>query len=179
MNVPYLPEILLMCALAVLVGMPYLFYVRWYVPRRQGLAMQKARITIERLRREEAAGIPPNPADYHYAISFDSERLTVTDLRSQKHGATVIFWSDIRHATAFKRDLFNIDCICLHLVCADGTGVELNEEMAGWSRLMDALQTYLPGCKPHSDWYATVAFPAFAPNPTEIYLRASEERKPA
>lgn len=168
----HLSEILLVCLLAVLVGVPYIFYLRWYVPRRDRLGLEKARARGERLRQEEAAGLPPNPADYRYAIAFDSQGFAVTDLRSQKQDAVARFWSDVCRVTAFKRDLFVVDCICLHLGGADGTGVELNEEMAGWNRLMDALPTQLPGCKPRSEWYSAVAFPAFAVNPTEIYSRA-------
>jgi hypothetical protein len=169
----HLPEILLICLLAVLFGVPYIFYLRWYVPRRHRLGLEKARAKVERLRREEAAGVPPNPADYHYAIAFDSHGFTVTDLRRQKREAVPMSWSDVCRVTAFKRDLFAVDCICLHFGGDDGTGVELNEEMAGWNRLMGALPALLPGCKPHSEWFFAVAFPAFAANPTEIYSRAA------
>lgn len=175
MNAPYLPEILVISALVVLVGVPFLLYVRSHLSRLQKLAMQKTRAKVERLRREEKTGVPPNPEDYHYAISFDSKMLTVTDLRGQKHRAQVISWSAIRQAMVFKRDLFSMDCICLRISCADGTGVELNEEMTGWNRLIDALPTYLSSCLPHSEWYSAVAFPAFAPNSVEIYVRATTQ----
>jgi len=168
----HLPEILLLCFLAVLVVVPYIAYLRWYVPRRDRLALEKARARVERLRREEAAGVPPKPADYHYAIAFDSQGFTVTELQSQKQKAVARSWSGVCMVTAFKRDLFTVDRICLHLGGADGAGVELDEEMAGWNRLVEALPTLLPGCKPSSEWFANVAFPAFAANPTEIYLRA-------
>src|SRR6266446_1595761 len=169
----HIPEVLLIGLLAVLVGVPYIFYLRWYVPRRDQRALEKARAKVERLQREEAAGVPPNPADYHFAITFDSEGFTVTDLRSQNQEVAAGSWSGVCRATAFKRDLFAVDCICLHLGGADGTGIELDEEMAGWNRLMEALQTQLPGCKPYLEWFSAVAFPAFAANPTEIYLRAA------
>lgn len=175
MNAPRFPEMLVICALAAVVGVLYLLYTRRHLPHFQKLAMQKARAKVERLQREEKVGVPPNPVDYHYAISFDSKMLTVTDIRSQKRGAQVIPWSDIRQATVFKRDLFSIDCICLRISCADGTGVELNEEMAGWNRLIHALPKCLPGCLPYSEWYSSAAFPAFAPNPAEIYVRSTTQ----
>jgi len=169
----HLPEILLVCLLAVLVGVPYILYLRWYVPRQHRLGLERARREVERLRREEAAGVPPSAADYHYAITFDSLGFTVRDLRSHKHEAVGRPWADVCRATAFKRDLFTVDCICLRLGLADGTGVELNEEMAGWNRLMDALPVLLPGCRPHSEWASSVAFPAFATNLAEVYSRAT------
>jgi hypothetical protein len=76
-------------------------------------------------------------------------------------------WAEVHRATAFKRDLFTVDCICLLFARLDDTGLELGEEMAGWRSFVAALPLHLPGC--HDDWFSTVAFPAFAPNPTEIY----------
>jgi hypothetical protein len=151
-----------------------LFCLRWYVPRRDRQAMEKAQAKVERLLREAAAGVPPNPSDYRHAITFDSLGFTVMDLRSQKQEAATRAWSGACLVTAFKRDLFAVDCICLQLAGADGTGVELNEEMAGWNRLLDALPTQLPGCKPRSEWYSAVALPAFAANQTQIYSRATD-----
>lgn len=171
-------EISLVCLLAILGGLAYIFYLRWYVPRRERLAMERALEKAERLRREEAAGQPPNPADYHYAIAFDSQGFTVTNLRSPGQEVVAKSWSNIRLVTAFKRDLFAVDCICLRLDGTDGVGVELNEEMAGWNRLVEALPMTLPGCKPHPEWFMAVAFPAFAANPTEIYSRNPANSSP-
>lgn len=173
MNAPHTPEIVVIGALVVVGGVLCLLYARRCLPRFQKSAMQKARTEVERLRREEEACVPPNPVDYHDAISFNSEMLTVTDIRSQKRKAQVVSWFDIHQATVFKRDLFSIDCICLLIRCADGTEVELNEEMGGWNRLVNALPKYLPGCLPYSEWYSATAFPAFAPNPAEIYVRST------
>jgi hypothetical protein len=166
-------EILLVSLLTVLVGVPYVFYLRWYVPRQDRLGFEKAEAEFERRRREEEAGIPPSPADYNYAIAFDSQGLTVTNIRGKKPEAIARSWSSICVVTAFKRDEFTVDCICLYLGDADGLGVELDEEMAGWNRFVEALPMHLPGCKPHLEWFSAVAFPAFAPNPTEVYSRSS------
>src|SRR6266478_4113383 len=106
----HVQEILLVCLLAVLVGLPYILYLRWYVPRRDRLSLETARAKIDRLRREEAAGVPPSPTDYHYAIAFDTQGFTVTDLRSQKHRVMNMSWSNVCRATAFKRDFFTVDC---------------------------------------------------------------------
>ena len=166
---PYLLDILFACFLAVVIGAPYFIYLRWYVPRRDRLEMAKSQSKMERIRREEAFGVQPSPAEYHYAISFDSEGFSVKNLRSQKQEHVTKPWGGIRLVTAFKRDLSAVDCICLHLDSADGTGVELDEEMAGWDRLLDALPACLPGCKPRSEWYVSVVLPPFDSNVTEIY----------
>lgn len=169
----YIPEILLVCLLTILVGGVYVLDLRWWRPRLDRLATEEARLHVERLRREEAAGVPPSPTDYHHAISVDALGFTVTDLRGEKHETVTKRWADVCRGTAFKRDLFAVDCICLHLGLADDTGVELDEEMAGWNRFMEALPIHLPGCKPYSEWYSSVAFPAFSTNMTEIYSRAT------
>jgi hypothetical protein len=59
---------------------------------------------------------------------------------------------------------------------ADGTGIELDEEMAGWTSLTESLPRHLPGCKPWAEWFMTVAFPAFDTNAAEIYVRAAMRR---
>lgn len=174
MTGPYLLGVLFACFLVVLLGAPYFIYLRWYVPRRERLErleLAKSQVKMERIGREDAFGVPPSPDDYHYAISFDSESFTVKNLRSQKQEHVVRAWAGIRQVAVFKRDLFTVDCICLHLDGIDGAGVELDEQMAGWDRLLDALPTLLPGCKPRSMWYAAVVLPPFDPNLTEIYRR--------
>lgn len=156
-----------LCLLGVLLCVFVHFYNRWHHAR----GMRRAHENIERLRREEEAGIPPSPSDYHHAISFDAEGVTVANLRSRTDKPSLIRWPDISRATVFKRDHWSTDCICLFLARDDGLGVELNEEMAKWRTFVGALPNYLQGCLPPDEWFATVALPAFEPNPTEIYLR--------
>ena len=148
----------------VLGGVLFFVYQRWYLLRR-------GRQTAERLRREEDASLPPSPSDYRFAISFDAAGVTVRDLRRRVRppASQSMPWAEVHRATAFKRDLWAVDCICLFLTRADNIGLELDEEMAGWRRMVAALPAHLPGCR--EDWFSVVAFPAFAPNPTEIYCR--------
>jgi hypothetical protein len=142
----------------------YFAYRHWYLPRRSWR-------DVERLRREGEAGVPPSPRDYHYAISFDSTGFTVVDLRGERQESVSMRWAEVRRATAFKRDLFAIDCICLFLARAGDTGIEVDEEMARWRSFVEALPHHLTGCKPSSEWYGTVAFPAFVQNEIHIYER--------
>jgi len=126
---------------------------------------------VDRLDREEAAGAPPSSRDYHYAISYDSEGVSVANLRDTPRSAESIRWAEICQATAFKRDLFTVDQLCLFLERPDETGIELNENMARWTSFVEALPEHLPGCRPWSEWFAKVAFPAFVPNTHRIYDR--------
>jgi hypothetical protein len=104
-------------------------------------------------------------------ISFDSVGFTVTDIRSKSQDTARMKWGEVVTAKVFKRDLFAVDCICLFLARADDTGIELNDEMDGWSALCDALPKCLPNCKSFDAWFWDVAIPAFEPNLRTIFDR--------
>jgi hypothetical protein len=80
-------------------------------------------------------------------------------------------WKEIAKVTAFKRDFFSVDCICLNLAKSDETNLEVREEMNGWKKFIEDLSNFLSGCKPPSEWVFQVSYPAFKPNVTEIFLR--------
>jgi hypothetical protein len=109
------------------------------------------------------------PKIYSFEILFDSTGFTVASLKTPAEKLNRIEWEKIRHVIAFKRDFFNIDCICLLFTLSDETSVELDEDMKGWLELMEAIPNYLSGCKPLDKWFFDVAVPAFATNPIEIY----------
>ncbi len=89
-------------------------------------------------------------------------------------------WQEITGVTAYKRDFFSYDQICLFLDRSDNTGVEVTEETNQWHPFIESLHTHLPGCKPSENWYANVMQPAFAENLTEIFVRntANPEKEP-
>jgi hypothetical protein len=105
------------------------------------------------------------------SIRFDSEAITVTDLRTPEEKSVRIVWDDIVRLTLYKADLFSVDLICLHIKLRDDREFEVDEDMIGWSDLIDALPRQLPGCKQWEQWFQDVAHLAFASNPTEIYRR--------
>lgn len=143
----------------------FLAYRNWYLPLR-------AWLRAERLRREEALDVPPSPRDYQYSITFDAEGFTVVDIRGRGHESATMQWIEVQRAVAFKRDLFTVDCICVSFARADGTTIEVNEEMARWRRFVESIPEHLPDCKPWSDWFSIVAFPPFAPSETVLYERS-------
>jgi len=79
-------------------------------------------------------------------------------------------WKEISKAIAHKRDCWATDLICISFYCQDG-GFGIDEEMRGWKSLIEQLPRYLPGCKPESEWWLAVAFPAFVENALLIYGR--------
>ena len=111
------------------------------------------------------------------SISFDASSIAVVDLSKPEGNVFSLRWTDIERITVFKRDIFTVDLICLCADFAGDKGLELDEDMPGWNALIDVLPKQLPGCKRREDWFSTVAYPPFAPNPTEIYRRESAQSK--
>jgi len=114
---------------------------------------------------------PSKPIDHHFGITFDPTEVVMAPLKKASEEAVSIPWNKISRILVFKRDLFTVDCICLLIATEDGPAYELNEEMKGWRSFIEALPEHIPGCKPWTDWFQSVAFPAFATNETEIYLK--------
>jgi hypothetical protein len=79
-------------------------------------------------------------------------------------------WRDVNRVTAYKRDLYVTDLICLAISTAE-TAIEINEEMQGWQSLMETLPGYLPGMPEQPRWFDTVARPPFATNVTKLFSR--------
>lgn len=102
-------------------------------------------------------------------ISHDREGLK---LRSLSSGPVVwsFAWSDVRRATAHKRDLISTDLVCLEFDLATQS-FEVNEEMAGWQSLVDLLGQYLEGAQSYSKWWPEVVQPAFHPCRVLVFER--------
>lgn len=124
------------------------------------------------LRRIEKGEIKPRVFDD--SIVWDSDAFYVKNVRSGQD-TTRLGWAEVTQVTAFKRDLWATDLICLFLSKADDTGIEVHEEMNEWSKFLDDLPRHLDGCKPPADWIWNVAAPAFAPNVTEIFSKAQQQ----
>ncbi len=133
--------------------------------------------TVKKLVADVKAGKKPTPRDYKFEIIFDSTDFTILSLKNIRTAPVLMKWNEVQKITAFKRDLFSVDQICLFISRADETGLELDEEMKGWSEFTESLPRFLSTCKPLEDWIWKVAHPAFAANPTEIYNRTIVEPK--
>jgi len=128
--------------------------------------------TVKKLLCDIKKGKPQKPRNYDFEITFDSNNISVRPLKYKSTEQVSVTWMKIKRATAFKRDLFTVDCICLLFETVDQMTLELNEDMKGWNALTESMPNHLPGCKPLSDWIFQVATPAFETNPTEIFSRS-------
>ena len=105
-------------------------------------------------------------------VSVSSEGIGLEWLTlEEESGSRTLRWEEIASVTAYKRDLYTYDMICLLCTFSDGLQFEFNEEMPSWQSLMEALPQHLPGCPVFADWWHPVAVPAFATNETVLFQR--------
>ena len=107
---------------------------------------------------------------YDYSIVFDSEGFHVLNDKTGETSPRVV-WIKVIRVSAFKRDLFSIDCVCIFFVESDERGLEVHEEMNDWIEFVESLPVHLPGCKPAEAWLQDITIPAFATNLTELFSR--------
>jgi hypothetical protein len=109
------------------------------------------------------------------SIFSDSEGLT--RLITYKDGSVVeeaMKWCDVVNVSAFKRDLFAYDLVCL--LFEDATKrFEVSEENVEFPRLVNMLPSYLPGTLDKEEWCEKVYLPAFKTNWTTIYSRTNTD----
>ncbi|BCU75920.1 hypothetical protein [Luteolibacter sp. LG18] len=79
-----------------------------------------------------------------------------------------IGWNELLTVTAFKRDLALFDLICLGIRTVDGL-IEIDEEDPLWEDWIAKATEMLPGMVPWSEWFTSVAFPAFTTNERVIF----------
>lgn len=113
------------------------------------------------------------PKEKHQILIY-SDRFEITLLGDSALPANTVAWSSIIEATAFKIDLFAYDQVCISFRLDDSSETEVDEEMKGWSELIDLLPVYLPGAPSWEDWFMEITVPAFQTNPVCLFLRESQ-----
>ena len=82
-------------------------------------------------------------------------------------------WAEVQRLTAYKKDLFAIDEICLDIDYRDER-ITITEELPGWSLFVATCRAVFPSIP--KDWEFTIAHPAFAPNVTTLFERKEDGR---
>lgn len=116
---------------------------------------------------------PPSRTDWKSAIALNAGGFTLDPLTDSSAPPISVQWESVAAATAFKRDLFSTDRVCIEFRLIPGSCVEVHEEMKGWSEFCDALPAHLPGAPAWTDWFMEITTPAFALNPTLLFPRES------
>jgi hypothetical protein len=63
-----------------------------------------------------------------------------------------VMWRDVRRLDAYKRDIYVGDFLCLAILTDGGRVFEINEESPGWKEASDAIEQFLPGSLPYTEW---------------------------
>jgi hypothetical protein len=129
----------------------------------------QARRTVEKILKSKNKIDPRALEDpKHGRVAGDAECLRVSDA---KGSYSELRWSDVEEVHAYKRDLFTTDLICLAFKrCEKEEYFEIHEEMAGYHDLLEVLPSHLAGFT--SEWFVSVAVPAFEANHQVIWKRS-------
>lgn len=125
---------------------------------------------IEQLRAGETPDIFER-TEWDHEISLGSNGFAIIPLSDSSESPISLEWDSVIQATAFKRDLFSTDRVCIAFRLTDESEVEVHEEMKGWTDLCDALPNHLPGAPSWTDWFMQITTPAFELNPTPLFSR--------
>jgi hypothetical protein len=108
------------------------------------------------------------PSPLFLTLSHDGFNIT----KRTTNETLKVEWKKISRIVAFKRDLFTYDCVCVLFETLDGKGIEIDEQMDGFTQLMEEAPKYCVGCKTFHEWYMNITTPAFATNLTELYKQS-------
>lgn len=78
-------------------------------------------------------------------------------------------WKEIVKITAFKRDLFTTDLICMQMTKDERNFIEVNEEMNGFEEFNEAILKFFFGID--ENWQTSIASPPFATNFKTLWLK--------
>ncbi len=111
-----------------------------------------------------------------YKIHCDDKEYLRIERRNihGEHGLRILPWNKINLVWVYKRDLFVIDLICMWVVTSKTAGLEINEDMEGWDKLLKILPERLPGI--NNEWWSDVAFPTFETNSSMVYRNADADQ---
>jgi hypothetical protein len=112
------------------------------------------------------------PRDYKFETKQNDLGFSVQAIAQPMAVPDALQWTEVSRVSAYKRDLFRVDLICLLFSRSERRGIEVDEEMKGWRDFVEALPKRLPRCKKRAEWLLPIATPAFAINPMEIYSRS-------
>jgi hypothetical protein len=132
----------------------------------------RTRRKVEKIMRDIREG-KSKPPCFDRTILFDDAGFGVRSENALDQAAHMP-WGEVAWVTAYKRDLFSTDLICVFLSRTDGTGLEVHEEMNNWMDFIFSLPKHLRGCKGAESWFQDIAVPAFEPKVTELFSRSTE-----
>lgn len=130
--------------------------------------------SVERFIRQIEAGERPDiPAQTNYDLDLvlTDDGFEIRALKGQTADIVSVAWERVTEASAYKRDLWSTDQICIAFTMNDDTFIEIHEEMRGFCELCERLPRALPGALAFGSWYQDITVPAFEPCLTRLFTR--------
>ena len=83
--------------------------------------------------------------DTVYELSWDDSAVGLHWRTMENETGSISFqWSSVSAVDTYKRDYFQVDCICLAFETPTGW-IEVNEDMKGWGEFLKAVESSLDG----------------------------------
>ncbi|HCN29942.1 MAG TPA: hypothetical protein DIT64_14610 [Verrucomicrobiales bacterium] len=130
--------------------------------------------SVERFIRQIEAGERPEiPArtNYDHDLVLTDNGFEIRALKEQTADVVSVAWECVTEASAYKRDLWSTDQICIAFTMDNETFIEIHEEMRGFCDLCERLPAVLPGALAFGSWYQEITVPAFEPCLTRLFTR--------
>jgi hypothetical protein len=134
---------------------------------------------MEKLIRQIEAGKRPEipvRTNYDHDLVLTEIGFEIRSLKKQPPDFVSVVWAHITEASAYKRDLFSHDQVCIEFTIDDETSIEIHEEMRGFCDLCERIPAVLPGALVFSSWYMKITTPAFEPCLTRLFTRDAPPR---
>jgi hypothetical protein len=145
----------------------FLILITWHYLNSPGRKIARC---IEQIRDGKMPTLPTR-SHWKNEIIFDSNGFWVAALIDSREPRVAVKWDAVVATTAFKRDLFSTDRVCIEFRLMNDSCLEVHEEMKGWTEFCDTLPDHLPGALAWTDWFMEITTPAFALKPTPLFRR--------
>jgi len=154
----------------VLVGLAMAIFKKWESTPQRRLAKILKRYEIDSTIETSPEGMDPT-----HEITVGKAGFEVRGLNDRNDRPIPCDWKSVKSVTAYKRDMFSTDLVCMAFELSDGTYIEVDEQMRGWLELCNALPVYLPSAPPWGKWFMNITVPAFESCMTTLFTAADGE----
>jgi len=130
---------------------------KWFIKRRANMLLQKM----------QEGDFKKEPSQVYVAASTKG-----FSIRNRYSDDCIdVEWKEIDRITAFKKDFFVYNCVCVAFELIGGRSVEINESMDGFVDAMEHVAENCDGCIEFYNWYMKITVPAFEAKVTELYCK--------
>ncbi len=155
-------EVTITVIICIVVG-----FVIWLILDRLQKKLDKKQLE-ELIEKARTGKLKTSPKDPKNGVILTAD--TEVRLARKEKTLACVQWTCVQEVSAFKRDLFTVDLVCIALKFRQNDQelyLELNEDMVGWEDFVKTLETHFIFRAP--DWRQRVTYPAFKTNLTVLW----------